>query len=147
MAPSPQFQASMDLVAALRTRDVAKVMAFLADDAVLLPPGRDLVGGRRDIEAALKDFLGKNTLELAFSSLGSAGAAGLGFDVGQYELTLKPEGGTKTKTRGKYLVLFRQNAEEKWRLAYLSWNGSDPQGPPAPVPSPTPTPTPTPGVK
>jgi ketosteroid isomerase-like protein len=145
MAPSPQFKASMDLAAALRSRDAAKVMAILADDAVLLPPGRDLVGGRRDIEALVKDFLGKNTVELGFSSLGSAGAANLGFDVGQYELTLKPEGGgAKTKTRGKYLAVFKQDAEERWRLAYLSWNSSEPAALPA---TPAPSPTPAPSVK
>jgi ketosteroid isomerase-like protein len=145
MAPSPQFKASMDLAAAFRSRDVAKVMAALADDAVLLPPGRDLAGGRRDIEALVKDFLGKNTVELAFSSLGSAGAGNLGFDVGQYELTLKPEGGrAKTKSRGKYLAVFKQDAEERWRLGYLSWNSSEPAAPPA---TPAPSPTPAPSVK
>jgi ketosteroid isomerase-like protein len=141
MAPSPQFKASMDLAAAFRSRDVAKVMAMLADDAVLLPPGRDLVGGRKDIEALVKDFLGKNTVELSFSSLGSSGGGNLGFDVGQYELTLKPEGGAKTKTRGKYLAVFKQDPEERWRLGYLSWNSSEAAAPPAaPAPSPTPAP-------
>jgi ketosteroid isomerase-like protein len=137
MAPSPQFQTSMDLAAALRSRDVAKVMAFLADDAVILPPGRDVAGGRKEIEALVKDFLGKNTLELAFSSLASSGAGNLGFDVGQYELTLKPEGGgAKTKSRGKYLAVFKQDAQERWRLGYLSWNSSEPAAPRAtPAPS------------
>ena len=145
LAPSPQFQASMDIAAALRSRDVAKVMAFLADDAVILPPGRDVAGGRKDIEALVKDFLGKNTVELAFSSLGSSGAGNLGFDVGQYELTLKREGGgAKTKSPGKYLAVFKQDAQERWRLGYLSWNSSEPAAPPA---TPAPSPTPSPSVK
>ena len=74
LAPSPQFKASMDLASALRGRDVAKIAEMLSDDVVLLPPGRDLVGGRKEVEALLKDFLGKNAVQLAFSSLGSAGA-------------------------------------------------------------------------
>jgi ketosteroid isomerase-like protein len=144
-APSAQFQASMDLAAALRNRDVAKVMAMLADDAVLLPPGRDLVGGRKDIEALANDFLGKNTIELAFSSLGSYGTGNLGFDVGQYGLTLGAAGGSaKTKTRGKYLAVFKQDAQERWRVWYLSWNSSEPA---APLATPAPSPTPAPPVK
>jgi len=143
LAPSPQFQASMDLASALRSRDVAKVMELVTNDVVLLPPGRELVGGRRDVERALlRDLFPKKALELAFSSLGSAGADKLGFDVGQYELTLKPEGGgAKTKTRGKYLAVYKQDEQERWRLGYLSWNSSEP---PAPSPSPTPAPSPTP---
>src|SRR5207249_4518012 len=135
--------------AALRSRDVAKVMAFLADDAVILAPGRDVAGGRHEIEALVKDFLGKNTVELAFSSLGSSGGGNLGYDLGQYELTLKPEGGgAKTQSRGKYLAVFRQDAQERWRLGCLSWNSSDPAGAPAtPAPSPTPSATPTPVIK
>lgn len=145
LAPSPQFKASMDLAAALRSRDVAKVVELMANDVVLLPPGRDLVGGRREVEALLKQFLAKNTVDLGFSSLGSSGADKLGFDVGQYELTLKPEGGAKTKTRGKYLAVYKQDEQERWRLGYLSWNSSDaPVPPPSPAPSPTPTPTATP---
>jgi ketosteroid isomerase-like protein len=136
MAPSPQFQTSMDLAAALRSRDVAKVMAFFADDALILPPGRDFVGGRKEIETLVKDVLAKNTLELAFSSLGSSGAGNLGFDLGQYELTLKPEGGgAKTKSHGKYLAVLKQDAQERWRLGYLSWNSSDPAPSPTPAPS------------
>jgi ketosteroid isomerase-like protein len=145
LAPSPQFQASMDLVAALRSRDIAKVMGVLTDDAVILPPGRDIAGGRREIEALVKDFLAKNTVELAFSSLGSSGGGNLGYDLGQYELTLKPEGGgAKTKSRGKYLAVFRQDTQERWRLGCLSWNSSDPAAPP---PTPAPSATPAPSVK
>jgi ketosteroid isomerase-like protein len=137
LAPSPQFQASMDLVTALRARDVPKIMELMATDVILLPPGHDLTGGRREVEALLKEFLGKNAMELAFSSLGSSGSERLGFDVGQYELTLKPEGGAaRAKSRGKYLAVYRQDEKERWKLAYLSWNSSEP--------SPTPTPTPPP---
>jgi ketosteroid isomerase-like protein len=141
LAPSPQFQASMDLASAFRTRDAAKIMELMAADVVILPPGRELAGGRREVEALLKDFFGKNAVEIAFSSNGSSGADKLGFDVGQYELTLKPEGGAKTKTRGKYLAVYKQDEQERWRLGYLSWNGSEPPAPPAaPVPAATPSP-------
>jgi ketosteroid isomerase-like protein len=144
LAPSPQFQASMDLAAAFRTRDAAKVMELLRDDVVLLPPGRDLVGGRREVEALLKQFLATHTIDLGFSSLGSSGADKLGFDVGQYELTLKPEAsGAKTKTRGKYLAVFKQDEQERWRLGYLSWNSSEPAAAASPTPTPSPTPSPT----
>jgi ketosteroid isomerase-like protein len=145
LAPTPQFKASMDLASALRTRDVAKVMELMANDVVLLAPGRDLVGGRKEVEALLKQFLAKNAVDLGFSSLGSAGADKLGFDVGQYELTLKPEGGgAKTKSRGKYLAVFKQDDQERWRLAYLSWNSSEPAPAPSPAPSASPTATPAP---
>lgn len=158
LAPSPQFKASMDLAAALRSRDVAKVIELMAGDVVLLPPGRDMAGGRREVEALLKKFFAENAIELAFSSLGSAGADKLGFDVGQYELTLKPEGGAaKTKGRGKYLAVFKQDDEERWRLGYLSWNASESPAPaaspaarPVPLPAPVaapPTPSPTPSPR
>lgn len=130
LKPSPQFQATMDLAAALRSGDVAKAMALLTDDAVVLPPGRDLLSGRKSLEAALKELVGKNSLELALVSIGSTGSAEVGLDVGLYELTLKPqEGAAKSKARGKYLASLRPDAEGHWRVAYLIWNSSEPAPP------------------
>jgi ketosteroid isomerase-like protein len=125
--PTPQFQASMDLAAAVRSGDVAKAMAALADDAVLLPPGRDLLSGRRSLEETLRELVGKNSLEIALVSIGSLGSAELGLDVGLYEATLKPQGGASppNKDRGKYVAVYKQDAEGRWRLAYLSWNRSE----------------------
>ena len=144
LAPTPQFKATMDLATALRSRDVAKVMDLLTNDVVLLPPGHDLVGGHREVEALLKDFFGKNAVEIAFSSLGSAGADKLGFDVGQYDLTVKPEGGSaKAKSRGKYLAVLKQDEQDHWKVGYLSWNSSEAPAP-SPTPSARPSPTPSP---
>jgi ketosteroid isomerase-like protein len=124
LKPTPQFQTSMDLVAALRAGDVAKAMTFLADGAVLLPPGRDLISGRKAIEEALKGLVAKK-LDLALVSIGSSGSAELGFDAGLFELTVKPAEGAATKSRGKYLAAFKPDAEGHWRLSYLSWNSSE----------------------
>src|SRR5262245_47090409 len=93
MAPSPQFTATTDLVTALRAKDVPKMLEVLADDAILMAPGRDLVAGRKEIEAALKDLMGRVTIEVAIASLGSGDSGGLGYDAGQYQLTVKPAGG------------------------------------------------------
>lgn len=127
LKPTPQFQASMDLAVALRSGDVAKALAGLTDDAVVLPPGRDLVGGRKGLEATLKELLDNYGVELAIVSIGSMASGELGFDAGLYELTLSPKGGApKIKRRGKYLTALRRDGEERWRVAYLSWNESEP---------------------
>ena len=123
--PDPQFEASMDLAAALRSKDVAKAMAAFADNAVVLPPGRDLVAGPKAIEDALKELVGKNTLTLALVSIGSTSSAELGLDAGLYEVTLKPQDGPGQKSRGKYLAVFRQDAGGRWRVTHLTWNSSE----------------------
>ncbi len=125
MAPTPQFKVSMDLASALRAKDVGKVMALLADKAVIMPPGGDIRSGRREIEGALKDMLGKNTLELALGSMESAGSSILGFDAGTFEVTVKPLEGAAKKSRCKYLAVLTQDDEGHWRVAYLSWNSSE----------------------
>src|SRR5450432_1166885 len=98
--PSPQFQAMMDLVAALRAKDVAKAMTFVADDVVVFPPRGEVISGRTQVEAALKDFVAKNAMELKFGSLGSSAAADLGYDSGVFEWALRPAGADK-KTEGQ----------------------------------------------
>jgi ketosteroid isomerase-like protein len=128
LKPTPQFQASMDLVAALRSQDLAKALSALADGAVLLPPGRDLISGRKALEDAVKELIAKK-VDLALVSIGSMGSADMGFDVGLYEMTLKPQEGAATKSRGKYLAAFKQDAEGHWRFTYMSWNSSEPTTP------------------
>ena len=125
MAPTPQFKVSMDLASALRARDLAKVMDLFTDDAVVMPPGQDLIAGRKPIEAAVKELMAKNAVQVAIVSIGSTGSETLGLDAGLYELTVKPSEGVAKKDRGKYLAVVRQDAEGRWRLTHLSWNSSE----------------------
>jgi len=125
LPPTPQFKASMDLAAALTSRDIPKVLEALADNAVLFPPGTELVSGRRDIEKAVKELLAGSTLELSLVSIGSTGSESLGFDAGLYELVIKPKQGAARKSRGKYLAVLNRDAEGRWRLTHLSWNGAE----------------------
>jgi len=122
-APSPQFQVSSDLAAALREKDVAKTLALLSDRAVLLPPSGETLSGRAEIERFLKERLERGALTLAIVSTGSAAAETLGFDSGTFEFTVTPAKGEPKKGRGTYLMILRQS-DGKWRIERLAWNVS-----------------------
>lgn len=150
-APSPQFQVTSDLAAALRVKDVAKAFALFADRAVLLPPSGETVSGRIEIEAYIKERVERGALVLAIVSTGSSAAEGLGFDSGTCEFTVTPVSGEKKKGRGTYVALFRQS-DGKWKIDRLTWNStwlptpdaSGAQTSPNQLPRPGPVPTPKP---
>ena len=124
LAPTPQFQVSMDLVSALRVKDAAKAGLVFAEEGVLLPPNGEIVSGHSGIIKALKGFLERGSLEIAIVSLGSASAGNLGYDVGQFDLTLKSANGEKTREKGTYLTVLKLGEDSRWRVVYGSWHSS-----------------------
>jgi ketosteroid isomerase-like protein len=125
LKPSDQFQASMDLAVALRAKDVAKTTAALAPNVVLMPPGRSLLGGKLELEAALKSLFAAKELKLSIASIGSEESGNLGYDTGSYELTLTTDKGATVKEQGKYMFLMTK-IEKRWVVTMAIWNADAP---------------------
>lgn len=121
--PTPQFQVTMDLAAALRSKDLTKSLASFTPNAMLLPPDGDAVGGRKEVEAALKRLFDSGDIKLVVISLSSSGGGGVGSDTGTYELTVSPPNGVPTKVRGHYATVLRQDDDGHWTIDVLIWNG------------------------
>jgi ketosteroid isomerase-like protein len=85
---------------------------------MVMPPDGDIIASRKGIEAALKDLLAKNALELAFWSIRSTGSPSLGFEVGMFELTVKPGEGAAKRSRCKCLAILTPDGEGHWRVAH-----------------------------
>ena len=47
-------------------------------------------------------------------------------EVGNYRLKIQPEGQSPFEDKGKYIVLWKQGADGKWRLHRDIWNSSLP---------------------
>ena len=71
-------------------KDLEKVMAFYADDAVLMTPGMDAVHGKDAIRASLERHAGDPAVSLTFQSskVDVAKSGDLGYTAGTYKLTV-----------------------------------------------------------
>lgn len=104
------------------------VKAFYSADAVLLPPNRPIVQGRRDIQGFLQGLMeaGLTAIKLETTSVASAGD--LAYGRGRYTLSLNPPDGAPIEDRGKYVVVYRRQANGSWRAVADIFNSDQPAG-------------------
>ena len=109
---------------------------FFADDAVYLPTFEPRVEGRKAIMESFRPLFGDHTLKLTWTPLrAEVSASGdLGWTTGSYEMTRLDEQGAPHVRRGKYVTIWRRQADGSWKAVLDGGNPDTP--PPAPAPAP-----------
>ena len=101
--------------------DAAAVASMYASDAVVLPPGAEMVRGRDAIQSfwqgAAQQLGDLRLTTLEVKPLGSGWARELG------TFSLKPKSAGAEAVTGKYVVLWRQVGKQ-WKLATDIWNAN-----------------------
>lgn len=109
-------------------RDLAKVVEAYAEDAVYLPPHHGAVHGRDAIREYLKAPLNHGVTDLKFEVTYIRQEGDLAYDVGRYTMTIPQDGGRK-QDRGKYLTVWKRQADGQWKIAADAWSSDLPAGP------------------
>ena len=116
------------------SKDADKIMAFYADDAVLMTPGSEMVQGKDAIHEAMKGMLSDPAISLTFQSSKSevAKSGDLGYTAGTYKLTLTDPATHKPITdHGNYVTTFRKQADGSWKaVADIASSAVPPMPPP-----------------
>lgn len=92
----------------------AYVRTYYAPDAVVLPPNGPAVSGEAAILAFLQAF--PPITHFAFDLLEVEGMADMAWVYGTYVLTMSPEGATPVEDTGKYLEIWKKQADGSWRV-------------------------------
>ena len=100
----------------------ALVKAFYAETAVVMPPNRPMVEGRANIRSFFQGLMdaGFTSIKLETTMIVSAGD--LAYGRGRYSLSLSPPGGAPIHDVGKYVVVYRRQANGSWRAVADIWN-------------------------
>jgi len=118
---------------AFATKDVDKVGAFYADDASLFLPDAPVVNGIAAIKAADKPFLSDKNFSLTCASdkVDVAKSGDFGYSQGSLTQTMTDPKTKKVLTvKGKYVTVFKKQADGGWKAVADIWNED---APPAPV--------------
>jgi ketosteroid isomerase-like protein len=99
---------------AYNRHDPAALAALYAEDALLLPPGRALVRGRRAIEEFWKKHMGTG---LALKILERSVGTDVAYLVGNYSFPGEPDS-------GKFLVCLKRGKTGGWQIGADTWNGN-----------------------
>lgn len=126
--PASQFelgQMNRDFAAALNAKDAKAAAALYTEDAVLIPPGEPIVRGRQAIEEywrAAIELGGVREVSVETMDAGSSGS--LGYETGNFRLTVDGPDGSAVVETGRYVELLRRESDGTWRSTHGIWNAT-----------------------
>jgi len=100
------------------TKDADKFAGYYSDDASVLMPNAPIINGKENIKAAFKPMLADPNFALTFESTHVEASKGgdLVYSVGTYAMTMSAPKGKKTvNDKGKYLTVFKKQADGSWK--------------------------------
>lgn len=100
------------------SKDVAKVAAHYADDAVFIVPGSAPASGKTEIQKMLQSMVSDPALDLKFeaSKIDVADAGDLGYTRGTYTVTMTDSQTKKPiHDHGSYVTTYRKQPDGSWK--------------------------------
>ena len=109
----------MEWSAATQSKEAVKMLVYYADDASAFPFNAPIAMGKEQILKMWTGLMGMPGFALSFapSKIEVAKSGDLAYDVGTFELKLNDAGGNPTTTMGKYVVVWKKQADGHWKAA------------------------------
>jgi ketosteroid isomerase-like protein len=121
---------------AAAARDVDAAVSYYSDDASLLAPNAPAVGDKQGIHAAWAALLGPDTsLSWQASKVDVARSGDFAYVMGVYQLTTKDAHANFTTDRGKYVEVWKKQADGSWKTVADIFNTDLPAQAPTKAPT------------
>jgi uncharacterized protein (TIGR02246 family) len=93
------------------------VAAYYADDAQVLPPNAPPVQGRSQIREFFREMIEGGAQDVTRKTSELHVAGDLGYGVGAYRLVIRHPSEEARRDSGKYLLVYRRQADGTWKVA------------------------------
>jgi uncharacterized protein (TIGR02246 family) len=106
------------------SRDVEKLLSFYADDAVVLPAHAAIATTKDSIRNIFRKLLSVPGVALGWKAtkVTVAGSGDLAYSTGAYEMTALDDSGKSSVDSGKYVAVWKKQADGNWKVAVDIWN-------------------------
>ena len=104
---------------------------YYAEDAVVLPPNMEAVKGRDAIISLFGSM--PPVSDMQFTHVEVNGSGDLAYVYGEYSMTGILEGGESVPDNGKYIEIWKRQADGSWKVIYDIFNSDLPLPEPMPV--------------
>lgn len=119
---------------AAAAKDVDATVAYYSDDASLLPPNAAMASDKASIRAAWAGLLGPGTtLSWQATKVEAARSGDLGYVIGTYQMESKDAAGKEESDRGKFVEVWKKQADGNWKAAADIFNSDLPVATSEPV--------------
>jgi ketosteroid isomerase-like protein len=118
------------------TRDLDATVGYYSDDAALLPPNTPIVNGKQAIRSAWSALVAPGvSLSWQSDKVEVARSSDLGYMTGAYTMSTKQSLNAAPVTeQGKYVEVWKRQADGKWKVVADIFNSDAPTPAPAPPP-------------
>ena len=99
--------------------DVARVVSYYSDDAVIYPPNAPAVSDHAGIQKTWQTMLADPKAKLSWTTNNAGVDGNTGFTAGSYQVA-GPDGAVLEK--GKYLCVWQKGKDGKWKAVHDMWN-------------------------
>jgi len=109
-------------------KDLENSVAFCAENASVLAPNAPIATGKQAIGQLFSGFfaLPSLTIEWHPTKVEVARSGELGYSTGVYQMSFKDSSGKLVTDRGKYVTVWKKQADGSWRVALDIFNSDLP---------------------
>ena len=113
-------------------KDLEGTIAYYSDDATVLPPNAPVVTGKEGIRAVWAEMVAPGTsISWQPTKVEVARSGDLAYVMGTYQLTVKDAQGNPVQDKGKFVEVWKKQADGKWKTVADIFNSDLPAAPPA----------------
>ena len=115
------------------SKDVDKTVSYYSDDAIVLPPNSPPVTSKEQIRAMWQGMLRAPGFSGGWNATKAevAHSGDLAYVTGNYEMTENDAGGKPQTDKGKYLEVWKKQADGSWKCVADMFSTNLPAAPPA----------------
>jgi ketosteroid isomerase-like protein len=110
-----------------QARDLAGVLSYYSSDAVVLPANQEMLMNKGDITKAWTAMLDPgNTISWTSMYTEASKSGEMVYDVGSYTMVTQVKKGKPVTDHGKYLAVWKKQADGSWKAVADTWNSDAP---------------------
>ena len=120
--------------AAAGAKDVDKTVSYYSEEAIVMPPNASAATTKESIRSAWKEMLTTPGAAISWKAtkVEVAKSGDLAYVSGTYEETMTNASGKPVKDHGKYVEVWKKQADGTWKVVADIWNSDLPASAPAP---------------
>jgi ketosteroid isomerase-like protein len=109
-------------------KDLERSVAFYADEAIMLEPNAPMASGRVAVRKAFGDLLAIPGFAITWQTtkVDVARSGDLGYTLGTYQMTLNGPKGKPTTDHGKYVTVWKKQADGTWKAVADMFSSDQP---------------------
>lgn len=121
--------------AAAGAKDLEKTISFYSQDAIVLPSNAPAATTKGATRNTWKELLASPGLAISWkmTTVEVAKSGDMAYTTGTYELTMNDTSSTPINDHGKYVEVWKKQADGKWKVAVDIWNSDLPVSAAAPA--------------